>query len=380
MKGRINKNHVINKNHLLRIALPALVVALLASTVIALKSNSSASAAPTGSEIVARVEGHQITAKIYRMYLKNGIEALGLSDKTEQGRDSIDKLKEGIIAELVDRALIQQEVARRNISISQERFDAAYKKRVEEMGGDESYQAYLAEHAITDLDFRQVVNQEVYGAELQQELGREVSLGSEDARAFYETEKANPQFANIFREDERVRASHILIAARRASIAARLRSKGNLSKTELDRQVDSEMSKLRKRAALALGKAKAGADFAALAREFSDDPGTKDRGGDLGIFSRNTHTAKFDEAAFALEPGRISNLVETEYGFHIIKVAERRPQRTRNFDEARTAVEQHLLRRKRAAHLNAWLESRRAEADIQVEPSYRVGQYLAGNR
>ncbi|HEX8649267.1 MAG TPA: peptidylprolyl isomerase [Pyrinomonadaceae bacterium] len=85
-----------------------------------------------------------------------------------------------------------------------------------------------------------------------------------------------------------------------------------------------DSSKARAKAEDVLKRARAGEDFAALAKEFSTDPGSKDKGGDLGWFGRGQMTKKFEDAAFALQPGQISDLVETEFGFHIIKLQERR--------------------------------------------------------
>lgn len=327
-------------------------------------SGSKASAARPEPAVVATADGRQITAKIYSMYVRNGIEALGLSDQTAEGRQKIELLKEGVIDELIDRALIQAEAERRQLSISDETFEATYSRRVGEMGGEESYRAYLADHQLTDDEFRQVVRQELYGQLMKDELGREVTATPAEVRGFYETHRQSPNFANLMKEPERVHAAHILVAARRSQVAAELKSQSSAGPAQIARLVIEEMTRRRARAEMIHAKIKAGADFAALARQYSDDPGTRTRGGDLGLFSRDTHTPGFDEAAFALKPGQISPIVETDYGFHIIKVVERKAERTRSFDEVRASLEQQLLARKQAEHLSRWLETRRREANI----------------
>ncbi|MCG6966809.1 MAG: peptidylprolyl isomerase [Chromatiaceae bacterium] len=85
-----------------------------------------------------------------------------------------------------------------------------------------------------------------------------------------------------------------------------------------------------------LDRLKAGADFAQLAKEYSEDPGSARKGGDLGFFEKDRMVKPFAEAAFALrKPGDLSGIVETQFGLHIIRLTERRPAGQRSFDEVR---------------------------------------------
>lgn len=117
-----------------------------------------------------------------------------------------------------------------------------------------------------------------------------------------------------FDNPEQVRASHILIAAKSCEPEARAR--------EL------------------LAKAREpGADFAALAKANSDDPGSASRGGDLGLFGRGKMTAPFEAAAFALkQPGELSDVVKTDFGYHIIRLEERRPASRQPFEAVREGL------------------------------------------
>ena len=107
------------------------------------------------------------------------------------------------------------------------------------------------------------------------------------------------------KEEEKVAASHILIAYKGARSAAP--------------SVTRSKEQGKKRAENVLKKAKAGDDFAALAKQYSDDPGSGPKGGDLGSFTRKTMVAPFSDAAFGLKPGEVSAVVETDFGFHVIK-------------------------------------------------------------
>jgi peptidyl-prolyl cis-trans isomerase D len=118
---------------------------------------------------------------------------------------------------------------------------------------------------------------------------------------------------------ERVRASHILLNTGGKDEAA-----------------------VRKQAEELLAKIKAGADFAELARKYSEDPGSKEKGGDLDFFPRGQMVPEFEASAFALKPGDVSDLIKTQYGFHIIKVAEKQAGTTQPLETVRAQIQQTL--------------------------------------
>jgi peptidyl-prolyl cis-trans isomerase D len=101
-------------------------------------------------------------------------------------------------------------------------------------------------------------------------------------------------------------------------------------------------AEVRKQAEGILAKVKGGADFAELARQLSEDQGTKGMGGDLGLFGRGQMVPEFESAAFALEAGQISDIVKSQFGFHIIKVEEKRPGITQTLDQVRPQIQQIL--------------------------------------
>jgi peptidyl-prolyl cis-trans isomerase D len=121
-------------------------------------------------------------------------------------------------------------------------------------------------------------------------------------------------------------------------------------------KTDAEIAEIRQKAEDVLKKAKSGANFEDLAKKFSEDDGTKPKGGDLGWIVEGQTVPEFQQAAFTLPKGSISDLVKTQYGFHIIKVLDHEQAHTKSFEEVRSTIEPTVLDEKVNAEANDFAE------------------------
>jgi len=161
-----------------------------------------------------------------------------------------------------------------------------------------------------------------------------VTVTPQDVESYY---NANVQ---QFQTPEQVRASHILL------------------KTD-----GKDEAAVRKQAEDILKQAKApGADFAALAKKYSEDDGSKANGGDLDYFTKGRMVPEFEQAAFSLQPGQISDLVKSQFGFHIIKVVDKKPAGTRTLDEVRSQIQETLA----AQRVDQQIETRTRDLDARI--------------
>jgi peptidyl-prolyl cis-trans isomerase D len=108
-------------------------------------------------------------------------------------------------------------------------------------------------------------------------------------------------------------------------------------------KTDAEVEEIRQKAEDVLKQAKKGAKFEDLAKKYSEDPGTKDKGGDLGWLTQGQTVPEFEKTAFGLDIGKMSDLVKTQYGFHIIKVLDKETAHTKPFEEVKDSIKTPLL-------------------------------------
>ncbi len=290
----------------------------------------------------------------------------------------IEGLSLEVLDRMIDEVLIRQEAQARGIQVDSEEVQ----RRIEQFFGfdrealrvtpeptptPEPTATLTATEAITptatpiptptpmsEEDF-----QRLYQEYLQQLQQQALGFSEAEFRALFEVQILREKLQDVLCADvptteEAVRARHILIAVKTPTPEPV--GEGTPTPTpdpNLQKQAEEEALKLAREIKARL---EAGEDFAQLAKEYSDDPGSADQGGDLGWFGRGVMVPEFEEAAFSLEPGEISDPVKTPFGYHIIQVLEKDPNRPR--DEAAIEADKRRC-------FDDWLAQRRTEAQIE---------------
>ena len=162
-----------------------------------------------------------------------------------------------------------------------------------------------------------------------------------DAKKYYD------ENLDKYKQKEQIKASHILF---------------KVEKTTPEKEKKEKLAEAKK--VLAEAK-KPGANFDEIAKKYSDGP-TKDRGGDLGTFSRGRMVKPFEDAAFAAKPGEVIGPVETQFGYHVIKVYEKTPESQRPFEEVKDSILTSLKARQKSKATRELLDKLKAEAKIEV--------------
>jgi parvulin-like peptidyl-prolyl isomerase len=196
------------------------------------------------------------------------------------------------------------------------------------------------------------------------EFAKEISVPKEEVEKYYLAHNSEPDFQWV----ERVTGAHILIEGRRAILGEQLKLEKRIDAgPELEKAIEAEIERRAKLAEQIYREAIApGADFAALAKKYSDDAGTRNDGGRFGTFAKGTHVLPLDDAFFNLKPGEVGPVVKTEYGFHVIKVLARQPAGTRTLEESKPQIQHQLSRAKIAERMRDWLKQARAKSAIAV--------------
>ena len=282
-------------------------------------------------EVLARVNGEAVTKGDLERLIKN-MEVRANQQVPAERRDEI--LRQAL-DQLVTYAVLSQESRTRQVKVTDAEVEGNLKQVRGQFPNEDEFKKALAARGMTLEKLRSDARVEMgINKMMEAEVAIQPLPSDAQVREFYDK---NPD------KFETVRASHILF--------------------KFDEKADeASKKKLLAEAQAVLKQAKSGADFAELARKHSKD-GSAAQGGDLDFFPRGKMVPAFDQAAFALLPGQISEIVTTQFGYHIIKLTDRRPV---PFEQVSERIKQFLTEQQKQQYAQAFVESLKQKAKIEV--------------
>ncbi|MGC9348738.1 MAG: peptidylprolyl isomerase [Anaerolineae bacterium] len=265
-----------------------------------------ATATATMEPVAAIVNGAVISLEDYERQVASyeaSMVAMGQDPDTPQGEDALKEGRQWVLNVMIEQVLIEQAAAAQGITVDDAEIDATIESLRTERGED-AFDQWLADEGMSLEDMRKRLRSEMIAT-----------------RMVNQVVEAVPTHA------EHVHARHILVST------------------------EAEANRI-------LSQLQAGGDFASLARAFSQDISTRDLGGDLGFFPRGILTSEeVEAAAFSLQPGQLSGVVESSLGYHIVQVVERVPDQE---------ISPENLNALKNQALSEWLDELRAAADLQI--------------
>jgi foldase protein PrsA len=257
-------------------------------------------------DIVASVEGESITKdELYDVLVK------------QYGPSTL--------SYLIDNKIVEMEAEKENITISDEEKDAEMQQYIEAVGGEEAFTSTLEMYGLAKEDIEtDIVNY----LKIVKLLQPKIEITDEEIKTYFDENKES------FNTKEQVQASHILTA-------------------------DEETAKEVKQ------KLDAGGDFVELAKEYSTDTSNAENGGELGYFSKGTMAEEFENAAFSMNKGDISDPIKTEYGYHIIHVTDKKEAQEAVFEDHKEKIREVLLDEAVQTEYSTWITEQREKLKIE---------------
>ena len=300
---------------------------------------------PSGNR-VAEVNDSVITQVDFDNEI-NRVQQMFLNRGTPLNDSQLSRIKQEVLENLINRELLYQESQDKGIDVDEAEVDGQLRALKNRFPSDAEFKEALSQVNLSEGAVKSQIRRDMaIRGLIDEEFASKITVSDVESKTYYDNHPA------LFRQPEQVRASHILIKVDPQANA--------LQKAEARKKVEEIRAKLKK-----------GEDFAVLARQFSQGPSST-RGGDLNYFRRGQMVGPFEDVAFSLKPGEVSDIVETRFGYHLIKVMDKKPQTTIPYADVKGKIEAHLKREKLQVETKKYVEKLKEGADVerflQVEP------------
>lgn len=264
------------------------------------------------------------------------------STEIEEGKTYEDTLKEMVIESMTTSEVIYQQAEKQKVAPTEEEIQKQIDTFNESIKEDEEYQKSLKDIGINEKFLKYQFSRDLANVNLQEKFVKESDISESEMKKYYDENK-DSYYIDTFT------ASHILIKTQD--------DEGNELSEEKKKEAKEKAEEI-------LAKVKAGEDFAKLAKEYSDDKASASNGGELGeTYGReNNLVQEFSDAAFAMKKGEISDLVETQFGYHIIKVTDR-VDKQETYDEVKDQIKSTLASDK----YNEYVEKLKEDSTIEIK-------------
>lgn len=235
-------------------------------------------------------------------------------------------LQQNITDSLVVLKLLDQYGAKNGFTVTAKELSDEYGKLVKSYASEAAFEQDLIDRKIDRSFLDEQIRSQLLRDKINTKVTEKIVVSDAETQKYYEDNKDT-----LFKVPDQVRVSHILIQFNVASGAPVT----DAIKAEARKKIDDVASQL-----------KNGADFAEMAKKYSEDTASAPNGGDIGLISKGATVPEFENVAFALEIGKVSDVIETTYGYHILKVTEKKASYVQTYDEVKDTAKSYLLSNK----------------------------------
>lgn len=279
-----------------------------------------------GNKNVAKVNDVDISKDAYKK-TEEFLYATGYIEKKDENSDEINN---DVLSFIIDNEVAYQDAQKQNLKIEDSEVNEKFDQLKDALNTNPLYKEKLEKAGVTEDFLKEQIKKDLVVAKYKENFIKDIKISDKEMEAYYNNHK--DQF-NV----EEVKASQILIST--------------LDKDNKEVSKE-EKEKLKEKAQSVLDKIKNNEDFANLAKEYSDDKNSGKDGGDLGYFAKSDKNVEFTKAVFKLDTNQVSNLIETPYGYHIVKVTDKRPV-TKSFEDSKDDIKAKILNEKYTKHIDS---------------------------